>query len=91
MSKQNDNKPIKDFRAGNIQASVWRTEVQKNGQTIVRHSVRIQKQYRKDDNSYENTDYFFPEDLPKLVLVAQEAFRFISLKEGLDTEENPHA
>lgn len=59
--------------------------------TIVRHYVRIQKQYRKDDGSYENTDYFFPEDLPKLALVAQEAFRFVSLKEGLDATEPPPA
>lgn len=86
MSQQN-NKPIKDFRSGPIQASVWRTETQRDGQTVVRFSVRVQKHYRKDDGSYENTDYFFPEDLPKLSLVANEAFRFISLKESKETEE----
>lgn len=86
MSQQN-TKPIKDFRAGNVQASVWRNEVEKNGQTVVRHSVRIQKQFRKEGGDYENTEYYFPDDLPKLALVAQEAFRFLSLKESKDTEE----
>ena len=88
MSQQNDVKPIKDFRAGNIQASVWRNEVHKDGETVVRHSVRIQKQYRKEDGDYENTDYYFPNDLPKLILVAQDAFRFITLKESKDVEES---
>jgi len=86
MSQQN-TKPIKDFRAGNVQASVWRNEVEKNGQTVVRHSVRIQKQFRKEGGDYENTEYYFPDDLPKLALVAQEAFRFLSLKESKDAEE----
>jgi len=67
--------------------SVWRNEVEKNGQTVVRHSVRIQKQFRKEGGDYENTEYYFPDDLPKLALVAQEAFRFLSLKESKDAEE----
>lgn len=87
MSQQN-NKPIKNFRAGTIQASVWRTEIQRDSQRFVRYSVRVQRQYRKDDGNYENTDYFFPEDLPKLALVANEAFKFISLKESTETEES---
>ena len=86
MAQQN-NKPIKDFRSGPVQASIWPKEIQRDGQAVVRYSVRVQKQYRKDDGSYENTDYFFPEDLPKLALVANEAFRFISLKESKETEE----
>ncbi len=88
MSQQNDSKPIKDFRSGGIQASVWRNEVQKDGQTVVRHSVRIQKQFRKEDGDYENTDYYFRDDLPKLILVAQKAFEYITLKESQDVEES---
>ena len=38
MSQQEKVKPIKDFRAGNFQASVWRNEVQKDGQTVVRYT-----------------------------------------------------
>ena len=87
MTQQNDSKPIKDFRSGGIQASVWRKEVEKDGQTVVRHSVRIQKQFRKEDGNYENTEYYFRDDLPKLILVAQKAFEFIALRESKDTEE----
>ena len=87
MSQQNDSKPIKDFRAGGVQASVWRKEVQKDGQTVVRHSVRIQKQYRKEGGDYETTEYYFRDDLPKLILVAQKAFEFIALTASKDAEE----
>ena len=88
MSQENSTKPVKDFRAGNIQASVWRNEVDKNGQTVVRHSVRIQKQFRNDDGDYQETNYFFRDDLPKLILVAQKAFEFISLNESKEAEES---
>ena len=87
MSQQN-TKPIKDFRAlGNIQASIWRNEVEKDGQTVVRHSVRIQKRFKKEDGGYEDTDYYFPHDLPKLALVAQKAYEYIILSESKDAEE----
>jgi hypothetical protein len=88
MSQQNDSKPIKDFRAGNIQASVWRNEVQKEGQTVVRHSVRIQKQFKNDDGDYQETPYYFRDDLPKLILVAQKAFEFIALAASKDADES---
>jgi hypothetical protein len=88
MKQQNNSKPIKNFRSGGIQASVWRDETEKNGQTVVRHSVRIQKQFRKEDGNYQDTNYYFQDDLPKLILVAQKAFEFISLKGPKDTEES---
>ena len=88
MSQQNDSKPIKDFRAGNIQASVWRNEVQKDGQTVVRQSVRIQKQFRKDGGDYQETNYYFRDDLPKLILVAQKAYEYIALSESRDAGES---
>lgn len=88
MPQQNNSKPIKDFRAGNIQGSVWRNELNKDGQTVIRHSVRIQKQYRKKDGDYETTEYYFCDDLPMLMLVARKAFEFIALKESKDAEES---
>ena len=88
MSEQEQNKPIKDFRAANIQASVWRNEVQKDGQTVVRHSVRIQKQFRNDSGDYQETNYYFRDDIPKLILVAQKAYEYIALTESKEAEES---
>lgn len=87
MSQQDKSKPIKDFRSGNIQASIWRNEAEKDGQTVVRHSVRIQKQFRNDGGDYQETNYYFRDDIPKLILVAQKAFEFIALSESKEAEE----
>lgn len=88
MTEQHKDRPIKDFRSGNIQASVWRNEVEDKGKTVVRHSVRIQKQFRKEDGDYQDTNYYFRDDLPKLILVAQKSFEFIALRESKDAEES---
>ena len=88
MAPQEKSKPIKDFKSGHIQASIWRNEVDRDGQTIVRHSVRVQKQFRDDDGDYKDTNYYFRDDLPKLILVAQKAFEFISLSESKEAEES---
>jgi hypothetical protein len=68
-------------------ASIWRNESKRDGRTITRHSVRVQKRYRKEDGSYESSESLFPDDLPKLIVVAQQAFEFICLKEGKTSEE----
>jgi hypothetical protein len=84
MSSQ---KPIKDFRAGGIQASVWKKEVPKDGRTVIQYSVKIEKRYRKKDGEYQSTDYYFADDLPKLILAAQKAYEYIALTErGTDDE-----
>ena len=87
MTQQNKPPPLKSFRAGNVQASVWENRYEKDGETRVRYSVRIQKRYQKDENEWEKTEYYFPEDLPKLELVTRKAFAFITLKESKDIEE----
>ena len=84
---ENANPPIKEFRSGGVKAAIWRNDVQRDGQTFVRHSVRIQKSYRDDRGDWKTTEYYYPEDLPRLALVAGKAFEFINLTES---EEAPH-
>jgi hypothetical protein len=91
MAQPSTAKPVKTFRCGNMRASVWRNKSNKDGRIIARHSVRIQKRFRKGDGSYETTDCLFPDDLPRLVTVAQEAFKFICLKDGKASEEETPA
>ena len=85
MSQQ--NKPIKSFKAGGIEASIWKTQTDVNGQTVTRYSVKIQKQFRNKNKKYERTDYFFADDLPRLLLVTQKAFEFITLHESETANE----
>jgi hypothetical protein len=82
MSNQPAQKPEIEFRAGNITAAVWRHERDRDGETVVSWSVKLQKRYYdKDVKAYQDTDYLFPEDLPRATLVLQEAYRYIMLRE----------
>ncbi len=75
----NQNKPVESFRAGHVSAAIWRSEEQRDGQTVVKHSVRIQNQYKKD-GEYQDTDYYFDHDLADLELVTRKAREFIRIR-----------
>lgn len=77
----NHNKPSKTFRAGHVSAAIWRSEEQRDGQAVVKYSVRIQKQYKKD-GEYQDTDYYFDGDLADLELVARKAHELIRIRES---------
>ncbi len=87
MAQPKNAKPLQVFRSGTVSASVWRNETEKNGQIVVRHSVSIRKQYKKDDGSYENTNQYFPDELMRLAMVAQKAFEFLCLKGSGDADD----
>jgi hypothetical protein len=80
------NKPIRVFRTGNICASIWCTEVQKNGRTMKRFSVRVQRRFKRQDGKYTDAKYWWPQDLPRIILVTQKAYEYIALQ-GKDAEE----
>jgi len=72
--------PNKEVRAASIKAAIWGEEREEEGRTVVRHTVRIQKRYLdKDSDEWRTTEYFFPNDLPRLCLVAEKAFEYIAL------------
>ena len=87
MSQQN-NQPIKKFRINNISAAVFVNEVtKKDKEKHSRFSVQIQKQFQRDDGSWQLTNTFFPEDLPKLRLLTEKSYEFIALQESQDIGE----
>jgi len=85
---QQTNQPIKKFRINNISAAIFQNEIEKDEQTFTRYSVQIQKQFRRDDGSWQLTNTFFPEELPKLQLLAAKSFEFVSLQENQGLEES---
>ena len=86
MSQQS-NQPVKKFRINNISAAIFQNEIEKDEQKYTRYSVQIQKQFRRDDGSWQLTNTYFPEDLPKLQLLAAKSFEFVSLQGTHDIEE----
>jgi len=83
--------PDKEFRAGAIRASIWGDEVEQDGRTYTRHTVKIEKRYRDDDNQWKSTQHFFANDLPRLALVASKAYEYVVLndRQGRGEEEGP--
>lgn len=82
MNQQETKRPVKEFRAGTISAAIWEKAVTINGRSVPQHSIRIQKRY-KDERSgeWKTTTYFRLEDMPRLALVANKVFEYVTLRE----------
>ena len=80
-------KPVKTFRAGGVEASVWENEAPEGGGT--RRSVSVRKRYRDKQGNWKDSTTFFANDLPCLALVAQKAFEHLALNESADEENTP--
>lgn len=82
------NKPEKRIRCGAISASIWVDRKTVEGRDVEYHSISITKSY-KDGDQWKHTNSFNTEDLPKVALVATEAYKHIRLQfsESIDVEE----
>ncbi|MFC1636797.1 hypothetical protein ACFL5Z_18375 [Planctomycetota bacterium] len=78
-------KPEKKFSCGSISASIWANNKAVNGETVKFYSVTINKAY-KEGEEWKYTNSFNIEDLPKVALVATEAYKYIRLK-AADSDE----
>ena len=81
------NVPEKKFKCGSILACIWAESKTVEGKTLKFYSIYISRVYN-DDYESKRTDNFRPEDLPKVALVANEAYKYIRLKSMDSDEEN---
>ena len=83
--------PEKRFKCGAVEAAVFVNEIEKNGKKIELKKVSIQKRYMTADEEWKSTNSYDANDLPKLKLVADEAYRYLVLNQGSgsrDVREN---
>jgi len=73
------NNPEKKFSCGPISVSIWAHTKVVAGETVKFYSVTINKAY-KESEEWKYTNNFNIEDLPKVALVATEAYKYIRLK-----------
>jgi len=78
-------KPEKKFSCGPVSASIWAKTKTVEGETVEFYSVTITKAYKEGDN-WKYTNSFNIEDIPKVVLVANEAYKYVRLK-STDSDE----
>jgi len=69
-----ENKPKVEIRSGKVRASIWENKVKKDDEEVIRKSVTIEKSYKVDDGWKSQKISFFPDELPNLISVAQQAF-----------------
>ena len=89
MSEQSDNRPVKKFRAGGISASIWRNETKQKDQSVVSHSVTVQKRYCDKNGQWQTSGSFFQSDLPKVELVVRKAYEYLALREAEEAQDAP--
>ena len=74
------NQPLKKFRAGRITATIWESVIQKDKEQITVYNTSIEKNYKDKEDKWQTTSSFNITDLPKVNLVCDEAFKFLTLK-----------
>jgi len=47
----------------------------------------IRRRVRKQDGSYIDAKYYWPRDLPGIILVTEKAYEFVSLVQSEESEE----
>ena len=72
------NKPEKRFRCGPVTANIWSEAQTIDGRIVNFYSIKIDKAYKQNDD-WKHTTSFSAEDLPKVALVAHEAYKYIRL------------
>ena len=82
-SKTGAQRPLKVFKAGGIRAAIWQNTIPDS--EVVTYSVQIDRTY-KHEEQFRTTSHFKVPDLPRVELVAREAFAWLSLRRE---EEDP--
>ena len=81
MLKKQKEKPIKVFRIGTVQASVFMNTAEKDGKKLKIPSVSFQKRFVDEKGEWQTTNKLNLNDIPKAILVLNEAYRYLLLKE----------
>jgi len=82
------DKPVKEFRAGGVRASIWRDEVPGQGDEAFEvFSVRVEKRFKDSQGVWQSTNRFKRRELADLELVVFKAREFVSLNEREPSEQ----
>ena len=93
MEEKRKNNPIKVFQCGAVKAAIWTDPKVIDNAVVNVHSIRIDRAYKdKKDNEWKYTSTFYLEDLPKVALVANEAYKYMRMRifepESLQDDNN---
>lgn len=76
-------KPVANFRAGTVQASIFMNEREVKGVKTKIPSISFQKRYRGEDDKWKSTNSLGLGDIPKAIFVLFKAYdHLLSIKAG---------
>ena len=93
MTQQQGTKPAKEYRVSGSRAAVWHNQVERDGQTVIQSSVKIQKSFKDSKTGdWKNMEMnLFPSEIPGMILVLQKAYEECMLRESEDDADLPTA
>jgi len=78
MEKSKNQAPIKVFRAGQVNASVWEREVEARGKKFMSQSVKLVKSYKDEkEDAWKETNNYNVNDLMKAVYCLTQAYWYV--------------
>ena len=81
MVEKGKNNPIKVFQCGCVKAAIWTGPKVIDNTVVEVHSIRIDRSYKdKDSDEWKHTNTFNAADLPKVSLVASEAYKYVRMR-----------
>lgn len=66
-----NNQPFDTIRVGRIKATVWENENQQGG---IFHSVTLARNFRDENNQWQETNTFSVDDMPRVRMASDKAF-----------------
>ena len=84
MSQQTINRPIWSKNArGGLSVAVWsRSDAEGGNHGSSQFSITYKKRYKDKNGQWQDSSVLFPEDLPKLALLFEQAFDFTTFYEN---------
>ncbi len=82
------NMPAMKFRAGAIAATIWANKaMSKTGSEVTFQTISLERSYKDKDGNWQSTPKLRTNDLPKAMLVLQEAYKNITLNKNSSSPE----
>jgi len=81
------NKPTKRFVCGGVEAGIWENEQTAGDRTFTTRSVSLSRRYRNSNGEWGWSTSFRKNDLPKVAVVCDEAYRYLNTKEADEEHE----
>jgi hypothetical protein len=88
MQNEVSKKPVQVFACGAVKAAIWADSRVMDNEVVEVHSIKFDRSYKDKDDQWKHTDTFNAEDLPKVAVVALEAYKYLRLRSHGDEDQN---